>query len=209
MLVHSYRVRRWFTLIELVIVIALLTLAGGVIGVKTVGALQEQRFRSEVYLVVERLRLAQELMLIMNCDVTLKFKQLPHNKGIEVQLLTDQKLPPSWHALVGTAPLKLGYINLVEYDGPHLLPNGPGELNLAFYSKGIVMSRGIVRLATGERFIDNVLERYVPLKGYPHPIVVELASEDFALLHAEPLSDVDEERLTQATYETIHRLQQK
>ncbi|QLH36565.1 MAG: type II secretion system protein [Parachlamydiaceae bacterium] len=70
----SLKSKRFFTLIELLIVLMVLALASGVIGFSVHRALREQRFKTEVELVADSLRLAQNLMLIMNADVHVTFK---------------------------------------------------------------------------------------------------------------------------------------
>ena len=85
--------RHFITLLELLIVIAILALVSGVIGVNIKKALLDQRFRMEVGMILDELRLAQDLMLILSTDVHVKFSQDKEKKGIKYWLELETELP--------------------------------------------------------------------------------------------------------------------
>ena len=79
----------FITLLESLIVISILAIAAGVIGFSVNRALREQHFKTEVELVVDYLRLAQNLMLIMNADVHVIFKAAESEKSNLMSIEVD------------------------------------------------------------------------------------------------------------------------
>lgn len=67
----SYR----FTLLEMLIVMALIAMTAGLIGFKVADLLEQQRFRTGVDQIVDKLATAQNLMLIFQTDVTVQFEE--------------------------------------------------------------------------------------------------------------------------------------
>jgi prepilin-type N-terminal cleavage/methylation domain-containing protein len=60
--------RRWFTLIELLAVMALIAVASSMGGFYAVKAVRHERFSASVRRVVDRLQMAQDLMLVSSAD---------------------------------------------------------------------------------------------------------------------------------------------
>lgn len=147
---------RCFTLLEILIVIALLSFAAGLVGINIHHATREQSFNNEVEQVVELLNTAQNLMLMASAEVRVVFKQKPN--GIEMKLVCDDKIPEKWAPLI-CKNYFLKTIHQVYFDSA----SDDGKLTLSFLSKGSVMSKGVLTLIYGEK-------RYIPLPGYPAPI---------------------------------------
>jgi len=164
--------QRCLTLLEVMIVIMILVTVLGVIGLSVNKALVDQKFRTELSTLVDQLRLAQNLMLILGTDIHVKFKVLPENKGTEYWIETETELPKSIskeilqkHHQLRTIK-GLFFVDLVKHSAKK------GQLDLLFLSHGNVMSKGMMRLATTDQDHPppNVLQAYIPLVGYPHPI---------------------------------------
>lgn len=165
--------RRCFTLIELLIVISILVFVGGVISINISRALTEQRFRTEVDLMVDTLRLAQDMMLIVGADVHLNIKNEEKKKGIEYWLTVADKVPKEWENLISRSKRKLRAIHSVQFfeEGPFPFPSPDEGLDIRFLSEGSMMSKGVLRLSTHEdSFVPGSLNRAVCLRGYPHPL---------------------------------------
>src|SRR4051812_5988961 len=64
-----------FTLVEILIVFFILALSIGIIGINIHKAIVQQRFETEVALVLEELRFAQDLMLILDGNFKVKFEK--------------------------------------------------------------------------------------------------------------------------------------
>lgn len=161
-----------FTLLELLIVVAILGLIVGVFAVNFRMALREQHFKKEVDLVVSKLRLAQDLMLIFHGDIHVKISQRADDRGLDLALVFDHELPGNW-----TTDLQKPYILTSFHDV--YFDQTPGVIDLKFLSGGAVMSHGYLRLSTSPRNTDlGAITRYIYLPGYPVPIVASQLSPD-------------------------------
>lgn len=149
----------------MVIVMAILALIAGLLGMKIGKSMQEQRFRTEVASIVDRIRLAQNLMLILNEDVKLNFKKV--DNGILLELSFDCQQTKGWEKEFAR-PKLLSAIRKIEFkslnDGKKL-----EEFCLDFMSGGAVMSQGTLSLSTGKGKLYNNCH-YVELPGHPSPI---------------------------------------
>lgn len=162
--------RAYFTLLEILIVIAILALFAGITGVNVVKAYREQKFNTEVEQVVSKLRLAQDLMLLNHDNVKLIFYGNPHS-GYKYQLHPQNDITNSLgRDLLREHPLK--HIKLIEYtDLNNALHPISDNIVIRFWSEGSEMSRGILRfVASNSNDSQNRLEKSVCLPGYPSPI---------------------------------------
>lgn len=159
--------RRWLTFIEMVVVMAILSLVAGVIGINIGRSMQEQRFRTEVAQIMDKLRLAQNLMLILNDDIKVHFTKV--EDGIKCSL-TFQCSPMNkgWGKEL-SRPQLLTAVRRVDFKGLGE-DLGKGDFALEFLSGGMVMSQGILKLSTGSNRLYSD-RRYVCLPGYPASIV--------------------------------------
>lgn len=167
--------RSYITLIELLLVIAILGIVAGIVGVNATKAWQEQRFKSEVAQVVDQLRLAQDLMLIFNTNV--QFKIAATDDGLEYRLEFDTPLPQRWSAEINRPHNKLQVVRAfnfedkLESEDNLKSPPQDNSTNIVFLSGGSRMSRGIIRISTTDDFDrKDALTRYICLPGVPAPI---------------------------------------
>lgn len=194
------KVRRcYITLMELMIVITILIMLTGVVGINIRRALQQQRFRTEVDLMVDTLRLAQDLMLILGADVSLRMWG-ERQKGIQYRLDVEGDIPEAWEPVIKRSHRRLREIHFVDFaDGESV----EGRIDIRFFSGGSVMSRGVLRLSTHENPKDpGALKRVVFLRGYPHPIVSIPEGEELLELEDEE-DDEFINRLTTYTTQEI------
>ena len=136
--------KRFVTLLELLIVISILAIAIGAISFNINRALREQHFKTEVELVVDYLRLAQNLMLIMNADVHVIFKASEDGKSNVMSLEVDGNLNDPLLKVVTDKAKRLNYIYLIEFYDVNKTHNEPGKVDVKFISKGSVMSKGLM-----------------------------------------------------------------
>lgn len=156
----------YLTLIELLAVMALITLIAGVVAISVAKTLREQRFNNEVAVVMEKMRLAQELMLILRTDAYVKFQQAPDNSMIEVWVEVETPLDTLKSDVQKKAQLKT--IQFVDFKDQIPGPTKLGEISVRFLSGGNLMSKGILRLSTSYLSNDQgALERFVLLTGSP------------------------------------------
>ncbi len=148
------------------VVMTVISLIAGVVGININKSVQEQRFRSEVGQVLDKLRLAQNFMLISGEEVKVHFKNA--EGGIEYWLSFQCPAPTGWDREMTRKSTVLTGIRRVEFDGAEK-ESANGELSLKFLSGGMVMSRGVLKLSTGEGRSYND-QRYICLQGFPAPI---------------------------------------
>lgn len=160
------------TLLELIIVIAILAMVSGIVGVSINKALVDQRFRSEVGMIVDEMRLAQDLMLILGTDVRVVFQETKNHEGIEFWLDMDTMLSNNIQRELTKRIHKLKVIKGVFFSDELLTEVHEGKMDVKFLSNGAVMSKGIMRLASSdsEQSQKGILENYICLPGYPKPI---------------------------------------
>lgn len=199
--------RQAITLIEMLIVIIILSIASGIVAISINKAIVDQRFRTEVGLIVDEMRLAQDLMLILGTDVHLHFAEAKDKQGIEYWLELETKLPQNVQREVQRKKKVLKTIKGVFLEDELLWEIKESHIDVKFLSNGAVMSKGIMRLASSddERVPKGTLESFICLAGYPKPIVSSQDKEE-----AEKSCKMFEEGLDERlTKDTILRLPEK
>lgn len=159
-----YIKRQHFTLIELLVVLTLIALIAGVVGINSQKALYHQRFQSEVSEFADRLRLAQNLMLVADSDV--HFIVEANDKGIKYRIETDTPFSPHFDRFIKQE----GTLKAVHHVS-HNAGKG-GIIDLKFLSKGSVMTPGNIQLVSGKQGSENLFEANIMLHGFPSPIVI-------------------------------------
>lgn len=160
--------KQFLSLIELMLVMGIIGLVAGILTFNIRKTIVEQRFRSEVDMVVDKLRLAQNFMLILDTDV--HFKLIQTDNGIKYWLEFSCPLSKGWSQEL-SKPSFLRTIHVVNFKDQLPMTEKSGEIDIRFLSGGMVMSRGVLRLSTSELAGDEKgLEKFVCLRGYPYPI---------------------------------------
>jgi competence protein ComGC len=202
--IFFYRHRVFFTLIEMMVVIGILVIFTGVIGINVAKAIREQQFNTEVGLIVERLRFAQNMMLVMNQDVKVKVKSLRNEQGLELNLDVEGGVSKEWQFVIDRSKLLLTNIHYFQFDDLLNYPQNPKEVEIKFLSGGSVMSRGVIHLSTHENPKDSgAMNSAILLYGYPHPI----SSVD-EIDNPVVLIDEDRDYDTRLTNYTVEELKQ-
>lgn len=191
------------TLLEILIAITIITLVGGVVGIGITRALKEQRFRTEVALVVDTLRLAQNMMLILGTDVHFRVKTAEGGKGIEYHLDVEGGGPEKWRRIIRKTQRIMKETHGISFRDLQPFPITPGQLDIRFQSNGAMMSKGVLRLSTHEDEKNpGALTMAICLRGYPHPL--EAVIEKDVLIECETEEDTNYlSRLTLATLQEI------
>jgi hypothetical protein len=168
--------RLYFTMLELLVVISILSLIGGTIGINIAKSVREQYFRTEVSQVVDQLRLAQDLMLIFHTDVFVKFSHKSGTDSFRCELefpVAKPKMSESWLNELQRKRKNLTYTRSITFqtiDGSDDYGE-MDELVIAFMSGGSKMSKGFLRLSTSRDPKSlGALERFITLPGFPSPI---------------------------------------
>lgn len=197
--------RRFITLIEFLLVIALLMVVAGLVGLNIRRAFVEQSFRSEVSSVVDTLRLAQDLMLILNSDVHMLFQDDPV-RGIRYWIEVEKPLPSNWDRELKRKRPLLKQVHLVEMDDKVSVIEVQDKLDIKFLSGGSVMSKGVLSLYSDDnKNREGVLVSSICLKGIPSPIRSVTSA-----MKAEACSDGKETEIAlQVTQDMMSEIQPK
>lgn len=158
--------KRFLTLAEIMIVISIISIVGGVMALGLRQLIREQRFRTEVAQVVNTLQLAQQIMIILNTDVHVIFQTTP--QGFTYRISLDDKLQDRWHTELTRRkpPLKeIHAINFVDALSPGSSSN---TIDIKFLSGGSTMSQGTLRLGVAPPGVPDTQEAFICLPGYPH-----------------------------------------
>lgn len=200
------RVRRLpVTLLELLIAVAILVTVSAVVIVSVNKAYVDQQFRAEAGRVVDKLRLAQDLMLLSKEDFRVKFAKAEKNEGIEFRIESYQPLREDYlkRAMGDKSTLKAIKGVFFEDESLDEQPK-EGEINARYRSNGIVMSKGIMRLASTDNQDPpaGTLQRYICFPGYPSVITVDETLEEAK----KRCNVINDDLIERVTSDTIARL---
>jgi len=156
---------------EIMIVMAIIGMIAGLIGININKALKEQRFRNEVVAFTDKLRLAQNLMVILDADIHVRVRS--SSEGIEYWMESERDLPSSW-----AAELKAPHTWMKAVHHFSLVGSQGGVSDIRFLAAGTTMTRGVIGLFPHSEKEDNGSGQYIPLSGYPRPIVALTNTND-------------------------------
>lgn len=150
----------YFTLLELLIVLFIISFGVILTGVKVQGIYREQRFLSESQQILSHLVMAQDLMLILDTDVHVKFAQ--EKEQLTVWMEVEKPIKEAWAKLIEKKH-PLSAIQSLEFN-----ENSLQELSLLFsFGK---MSQGKLVLFEGKENQGNRGDQRqfeIELPGYP------------------------------------------
>lgn len=200
--------RRLFTLVEILLVIGIIVLITGVTGVNIRRLYLEQKYTTEVNLIVDTLRIAQDLMMILQTDVTVNFKKNDKESIIEYAIQFDKPPSKQWVNILTKKHPPLKTIKTLVFDAVSAPIGSPKDgITLNFFSRGTVMSKGILRISPyADEHEIGPLNRFICLKGYPAPINVQ--TEKANLCNFEKESDYFS-RLTDLTKSEVPNYEDK
>jgi hypothetical protein len=191
----------------MLIVVMILVIFTGVIGINVAKSLREQKFNTEVSLIVERLRLCQNIMLVLNRDVRFKVRQAEREEGLEITLEVEGGIAKEWQFVLDRARMKLNTIHLFQFNDLLSLPIKQNEVEIRFLSGGTVMSRGVIHLSTHENSNESgAINSAIILYGYPHPIQSVNEKDKPVVLEEEDYGE--DIRLTNYTVEELKQYEE-
>lgn len=156
--------KSFITLVEIMIVIALLSLTAGVVAFNIRGFLKQQRVLDEMGQVAEELRVAQELMVLTGLDSEVRFQSTPD--GMTAEIIPKSSIAPLTKPLLKYSKKVFADLDEVIYEDASEDVALKDSFSLTFFSKGFVMNRGVLSLRGGNTV------RSIVLPGYPAPIVL-------------------------------------
>ncbi|MBA3722474.1 MAG: hypothetical protein H0W88_08745 [Parachlamydiaceae bacterium] len=163
--------KTFFTLLELLIVLLLLSFGMALTGIKVKEAYAEQRFYTEVEQVLSHLQLAQDIMLIMEIDVTVQFFKDKSDKDIHYRIVPEKPVSPKLKVILAKEYI-LKSIRNIDFIGD--LRRKEEGIILDFFSRGMSMSKGKLNLFEKDP-PDNGKAFQITFAGYP----TFLASEKY------------------------------
>ncbi len=187
--------KSYFTLIEMLVVLLILSTGLALTGVKVKQAFDEQRKLSDVQIVINALIMAQDLMLMMDTDVEVVFSHDQKTKLVTCQIFVEKLMDQAWSKVV-EKPFKLSAIRSYSFTDSHQDP-----LRLRFTLGK--MSQGILTLSTDPyiTYGSNKKDDFkILLKGYPSTIT-KITNPDTYREYA----SVNEQLYPSEIYEDLHK----
>jgi prepilin-type N-terminal cleavage/methylation domain-containing protein len=157
--------RSYFTLIEMMIVLAVILFVAGSVGINVIKAVKQERFYSGVALIADKLQLAQDLMLLLGADVVVKLQKAPEKEGaIYCIIEIEQSVSDTLTRFLNRSSLIEGVSSFSFEESSYRFLSD--NVQLKFMSSGTVMSKGMLLLFSQEK----KLKEEILLTGNPRPI---------------------------------------
>lgn len=175
--------KSFFTLMEIMVVIFILSLVMAISGIKLKGAYDEQRFLSESQEVLSTLAMAQDLMLILDTDVEFYLAYNNTTKNLETWLDVekplyvkhpseaqhpsddDKPISDNWRKMV-ERKIQLPAIQSFTFSEQHTDP-----LKLTFTLGKMSKGKLILSSQKDHHKNENALTFEIDLPGYPSPLI--------------------------------------
>jgi hypothetical protein len=166
--------RSFFTFLELLVVMALLITITGVVAVSVNSLVKEQRFKSGIQAINEKLLFAQQLMIIQKSDIQLRFHRDPKKKDVLIVDVNSSKalskitlqLLSKTREIQGIASFAFIDANGKQIQGPFFID---------FNSSSHKLTRGTLIFSAEARLEEeSSLKTTLFLPGYITPLSQEL-----------------------------------
>lgn len=130
-------------------------MVGGIVAMNVGGAVGQQRFRKDVESATDKLRLAQQLMIVASADIEVKFL------GNTLEFISAERLDPRLEKMIPTTT-PLPSIAKITF-------NGAPNPSLPFMSQGAVMAKGTLTFTgiNGETLSLELSGAPAPLTRHP------------------------------------------
>lgn len=188
--------QRLFTLIEIIVVLIIISLVSGVFVINIRDLWRQQAFLDESNLLLHQLRLAQDMMQIMDADVEVSFKA---SDGILTSKILAVSPPPILaQSIADHSELKLRAIGPLLFEDVNgvILEN---DFVITFFSRGFVMNHGVLKFGPIDAKSPSV---EILLPGYPKPLIIQPVNSNTSEISLDEQSRI--ERITEATRQEIN-----
>lgn len=182
--------RRFFSLIEILIALAILVSLLGIVGFNIKAALRSQSYDSQVDRLVSELNLSQDMLLVFNIETEFRFSPQ------EAHLVPVGTLDQAYERLIEREHTSLSALASVHFEGT-LGERLERTFSLKFLDAGFETPKGVLTLTSldGEK-------SYIYLPGYPAPLARQ--SKAPAIQVMDQQERLFYEKLTASTWATIH-----
>jgi type II secretory pathway pseudopilin PulG len=159
----------FLTLLEILIVLALIAGLGGIFAFQVKSWLAKQEASQEMEQALKYLRRAEELTLMANFDseVVLEKGSLNGSKAWELKVSPKSSTPPHLGDLARFSTFEFKKVNQILFQPPGGSPIEQKSYPLSFISKGFFMPDGQLILKAGE------LSQGIVFLGYPSSLSLE------------------------------------
>jgi hypothetical protein len=154
-------------LLEVLLVLTVAISAAATVGINVNKLLKQQHFLNESEALLSRMKMTQEMMVLLQTDISLKFAQT--NEKPSYTMESDELLEPAWHRLLTKQRGTLNSIREIAFFADGEAP-AVQEFALEFLSQGVVMTRGVLALNS---FDPTQGPLGLALLGYPAPLLLE------------------------------------
>ncbi|MGK5594429.1 MAG: type II secretion system protein [Parachlamydiaceae bacterium] len=163
--------RQFFTLVEVMVALTIVSLITGIFAFSIRSLWREQAFLDEANLVVNQLRLAQDIMQIASGDLEVSFKK--NNGKIVSEISIKNPFTRQIEQTLIPTKLELREIGSLRFedDGGKVLED---DFVLTFFSKGFTMNHGLLRLTSK---LSEKPAFVIALPGHPAPLTLEPAAQ--------------------------------
>ena len=161
------RRRSYFSLLEMLVVISVLALVLTVVGANVSRMIEKQRFLSGVRNVVDRLQLAQDLMITLDTDV---YVDIQITEGMDCWIRVEKPLISDLARTLNQHHHIAGVRSATFSDGRGGMQCD--TIRLEFICGGSRMSRGRLDLCSHPLPSASSMSQQLVLSGYPRPIVL-------------------------------------
>lgn len=187
---------RFFTLLEILIVMALMVLLVGIVGWNLRGGIKAQAFNTQVDRILKQLRMSQDILMLLNIDTKLDFE------GKEIEWIPVGTTNEVYDKFLAKEKTPLTSFSSIEFESEldgekSLFTPESGKITLSFLDRGFRLPYGVLKMVS----VDNV-ERYIYLPGYPSPLDLQNTPPDVTQIKNKERDFRD--RLTKATWTEIN-----
>lgn len=161
--------RHFFSLLEMLVVMVIIALVASLAAIKIVDLLKQQRFRTGAEIILEKLNIAQNIMLVFSSDVTVTLYKNSHNENLICKIKVDTGITPTLAKIIGHEQVIKG-VKSAKFEGEGTHSHGlPVSLRFNFLS--FEMPKGRLFLSSNETIDEGSLQtKTLYLTGYPRPL---------------------------------------
>lgn len=186
---------RYFTLIEVLVALIVVALVSGIFALNIQNLWRQQAFLDDSNLILSQLRLAQDIMQIMETDVEVSFQE---KDGTVISKIVPKSPPPMLaQTMANQSALVLSTIGPIQFEdiNGNILEK---EFALTFFSRGFVMNHGTLQFGPKNSKDPTTA---IQFHGYPEPLSLQTIES----INATPLDQDQLERITEITrQETVY-----
>lgn len=161
--------RRFFSLLEMLIVMVIIAIAASLVAFKIVDLLKQQRFRTGSELILDKLSIAQNVMLIFSSEVIVTLSKSNQNDNLICTIEVKSGITPALTKIIGNSSEIKG-VKFAKFESEGQ-PSQSLPISLRFNFLSFDLPKGRLWLSADQKFDkQSDLTRIIHLTGYPKPL---------------------------------------